>query len=164
MWARLITILDWQISAVMDRFESQFEDLDVAPGYYENATSATAVGTPQEDVDRLMNQVADEAGVELHQEMEGAKPVASAPVKSGPTEVEEDGLGERLRSFEIVSCICVRGIRLALGFVGSDIDRYGEWALSFGFAMNHRALSIFLWSFCRSGLNTELLSIWDRCL
>ncbi|CAG8959825.1 hypothetical protein HYFRA_00001733 [Hymenoscyphus fraxineus] len=88
-----------KISAVMDRFETQFEDLDVATGYYENATtSATAVGTPQEDVDRLMNQVADEAGVELHQEMEGAKPVASTPVKSGPTEVEEDGLGERLRA------------------------------------------------------------------
>ncbi|KAJ5034884.1 uncharacterized protein L3040_008152 [Drepanopeziza brunnea f. sp. 'multigermtubi'] len=88
-----------QISAVMDRFETQFEDLDVATGYYENATtSATAVGTPQEDVDRLMNQVADEAGVELQQEMEGAKAVTAAPVKSGPTEVEEDGLGERLRA------------------------------------------------------------------
>jgi charged multivesicular body protein 1 len=62
----------------MDRFETQFEDLDVATGYYENATtSATAVGTPQEDVDRLMNQVADEAGVELHQEMEGAKAVSA---------------------------------------------------------------------------------------
>lgn len=45
-----------------------------------------------------MNQVADEAGVELHQEMEGAKAVSVAPVKSGPTEVEEDGLGERLRA------------------------------------------------------------------
>ncbi|KAK2624693.1 hypothetical protein QTJ16_005886 [Diplocarpon rosae] len=88
-----------KISAVMDRFETQFEDLDVATGYYENATtSATAVGTPQEDVDRLMSQVADEAGVELHQEMEGAKAVTAAPVRSGPTEVEEDGLGERLRA------------------------------------------------------------------
>ena len=88
-----------KISAVMDRFETQFEDLDVATGYYENATtSATAVGTPQEDVDRLMNQVADEAGVELHQEMEGANAVTATPVKSGPTEVEEDGLGDRLRA------------------------------------------------------------------
>jgi charged multivesicular body protein 1 len=94
-----ITNEAWQISTVMDRFETQFEDLDVATGYYENATtSATAVGTPQEDVDKLMNQVADEAGVELHQEMEGAKAVSVAPVKSGPTEVEEDGLGERLRA------------------------------------------------------------------
>ena len=85
-----------QISAVMDKFETQFEDLDVATGYYENATSqATAVGTPQEDVDRLMSQVADEAGVELHQEMEAATPVKT---KVGPTEQEEEGLGERLRA------------------------------------------------------------------
>ncbi|KAB8296179.1 hypothetical protein EYC80_008964 [Monilinia laxa] len=86
-----------KISAVMDRFETQFEDLDVATGYYENATtSATAVATPQEDVDRLMNQVADEAGIELKQEMKS--PEEAAPVKSNPTEVEEDGLGERLRA------------------------------------------------------------------
>jgi charged multivesicular body protein 1 len=85
-----------QISAIMDKFETQFEDLDVATGYYENATSsATAVATPQEDVDRLMNKVADEAGVELHQELEGATP---SKAKIGPTEVEEDGLGERLRA------------------------------------------------------------------
>ena len=81
----------------MDKFETQFEDLDVATGYYENATSsATAVGMPQDDVDRLMSQVADEAGVELHQEMAGATPAAA--IKTGPTEVEEDGLGERLRA------------------------------------------------------------------
>ncbi|GAM84153.1 hypothetical protein ANO11243_021460 [Dothideomycetidae sp. 11243] len=86
-----------KISAVMDRFETQFEDLDVATGYYENATSsATAVGTPQEDVDRLMSQVADEAGVELNQEMANATPADSIQTKS--TQVEEDGLGERLRA------------------------------------------------------------------
>lgn len=80
----------------MDKFETQFEDLDVATGYYENATSsATATATPQEDVDRLMSQVADEAGIELNQELEGAAPVKT---KLGPTEVEEDGLGERLRA------------------------------------------------------------------
>jgi len=80
----------------MDKFEAQFEDLDVATGYYENATSsATAVGTPQEEVDRLMNQVADEAGVELHQDLEDATPEKT---KIGPTEVEEEGLGERLRA------------------------------------------------------------------
>ncbi|KAM3087921.1 hypothetical protein ACMFMG_001989 [Clarireedia jacksonii] len=86
-----------KISAVMDRFETQFEDLDVATGYYENATaSATAVATPQEDVDRLMSQVADDAGIELKQSME--TPETATPVKLGPTEVEEDGLGERLRA------------------------------------------------------------------
>ena len=80
----------------MDKFEAQFEDLDVATGYYENATSsATAVATPQDDVDRLMNQVADEAGVELHQDLEAATP---AKTKVGPTENIEDGLGDRLRA------------------------------------------------------------------
>ena len=83
----------------MDKFETQFEDLDVATSYYENATSsATAVGTPQDDVDRLMNQVADEAGVELNQEMASAEVQAPTKVKLGPTEVEEEGLGERLRA------------------------------------------------------------------
>jgi len=78
----------------MDKFETQFEDLDVATGYYENATSsATAVGMPQDDVDRLMNQVADEAGVELHQEM--ATPAAA--VEDLSTAKREDELGERLR-------------------------------------------------------------------
>ena len=78
----------------MDRFETQFEDLDVATGYYENATSsATAVATPQDDVDKLMNQVADEAGVEMNQEA----PTATPTTKVGPTDQKEDELGERLR-------------------------------------------------------------------
>ena len=42
-----------KISAVMGKFESQFEDLDVASTYYENATAdVTAVGTPQDAVRR----------------------------------------------------------------------------------------------------------------
>jgi len=91
-----------KISAVMDRFETQFEDLDVATGYYENATSsATAVGTPQEDVDKLMSQVADEAGVELSQEMAAsAAPAKDLKAAAAPVaeEEREDRLGERLRA------------------------------------------------------------------
>ncbi|KAI4168789.1 MAG: hypothetical protein LQ343_006112 [Gyalolechia ehrenbergii] len=88
-----------KISAVMDKFESQFEDLDVASGYYENATSsATAVGTPQDDVDRLIGQVADEAGVELQAEMK--TPEAGVKSKAGANveEEREEELGERLRA------------------------------------------------------------------
>lgn len=80
----------------MDKFETQFEDLDVATAYYETATSsATAVGTPQDDVDRLIGQVADEAGVELQAEM--TAPDKAAPQKATEEEREE-GLGERLRA------------------------------------------------------------------
>ncbi|KAK5125694.1 hypothetical protein LTR85_011968 [Meristemomyces frigidus] len=86
-----------KISAVMDRFQTQFEDLDVATGYYENATSqSTAVATPQDDVDKLMSQVADEAGVELSQEMAGATPAKD--IAAQPEEEREDKLGERLRA------------------------------------------------------------------
>lgn len=88
----------FQISAVMDKFETQFEDLDVATGYYENATSsATAVGTPQDDVDKLMHMVADEAGVELGAEMKA--PETGVPAaKVGAEDEREEGLGERLRA------------------------------------------------------------------
>ena len=82
----------------MDKFSSQFEDLDVATSYYEGATSdATAVGTPQDDVDKLMHMVADEAGVELGEEMKGV-PEGVQKVGAGAEEEREDGLGERLRA------------------------------------------------------------------
>lgn len=81
----------------MDKFETQFEDLNVATGYYENATSsATAVATPQDDVDRLIHLVADEAGVELQAEMK--TPEKGIMTKNVTEEEREEGLGERLRA------------------------------------------------------------------
>ncbi|KAL8929039.1 MAG: hypothetical protein Q9208_001482 [Pyrenodesmia sp. 3 TL-2023] len=88
-----------KISAVMDKFETQFEDLDVATGYYENATSsATAVGTPQDDVDRLIGQVADEAGVELQAEMKAPEAGLKGKAAVNGEEEREEELGERLRA------------------------------------------------------------------
>jgi charged multivesicular body protein 1 len=52
-----------KISSLMDKFEHQFEDLDVQSSYMENAMSQTTTTTvPQNDVEGLMQQVADEAG------------------------------------------------------------------------------------------------------
>lgn len=52
-----------KISGLMDKFESQFEDLDVQSSYMENAMSqTTTTAIPQNDVEHLMQQVADEAG------------------------------------------------------------------------------------------------------
>jgi charged multivesicular body protein 1 len=52
-----------KISNLMDKFESQFEDLDVQSSYMENTMSqTTTTAVPQNDVDNLMQQVADEAG------------------------------------------------------------------------------------------------------
>jgi charged multivesicular body protein 1 len=79
---------------VMDKFEQQFEDLDVQTQYMENAMgNTTALSTPQNDVDRLMQQVADEHGLELHMEM-GAVPGTSLPAQ--PASGESDELKDRL--------------------------------------------------------------------
>ena len=49
----------------MDKFEKQFEDIDVQTQYMENAMSSTTTTTvPENQVDNLMQQVADEAGYE----------------------------------------------------------------------------------------------------
>jgi charged multivesicular body protein 1 len=52
-----------KISALMDKFEKQFEDLDVQSSCMDTAMSqTTTTSVPQNDVDFLMQQVADEAG------------------------------------------------------------------------------------------------------
>ena len=54
-----------KISAVMDRFETQFTDLDVQTGYMEDTmNNSTASTTPQDQVDLLMQRV--RAGLDLH--------------------------------------------------------------------------------------------------
>jgi hypothetical protein len=54
----------------MDKFESQFADLDVQTSYMEDTMqSTTAVSTPQDQIDLLMKQMADEANIELQHEL-----------------------------------------------------------------------------------------------
>ncbi len=88
-----------KISFVMDKFETQFEDLDVSTSYYENATNnASAITTPQEDVDVLLQKVADENGLELKHNLDSKAAATEEPL-TGPTIDEtEDKLSERLRA------------------------------------------------------------------
>lgn len=52
-----------KISQIMDKFEKQFEDLDVQTKTMDNAmSSTTTISTPEHQVDGLMQQIADEAG------------------------------------------------------------------------------------------------------
>lgn len=92
----------------MDKFETQFSDLDVQTSYMEGAmSSTTATTTPQDQVDLLINQVADEAGLERQHELGGKVPVAQVPVQAQKEQVpvavgEEDGrLAERLRALRV---------------------------------------------------------------
>jgi len=85
------------ISLIMDKFEQQFEDLDASASYYESATgAASAVDTPQEEVDLLLQQVADDAGIEREHTL-GHAPKASLPEIKQQDQVE-DKLEERLRA------------------------------------------------------------------
>ena len=59
-----------RISLVMDKFETQFSDLDVQTAYMENAVSSTtATSTPQDQVELLMQQIADENKIELQHDL-----------------------------------------------------------------------------------------------
>ena len=54
----------------MDKFESQFADLDVQTSYMEDVmSSTTAVSTPQDQIDQLLRQTAEEANIELQQDL-----------------------------------------------------------------------------------------------
>lgn len=54
----------WQIAQLMDRFEQQFENLDVQTQVMDDTMSAsTTLTSPQNQVDALMQEVADEAGL-----------------------------------------------------------------------------------------------------
>lgn len=92
---------------VMDKFETQFEDLDVQTSYMEGTMgSSVASSTPQDQVDLLMAKVADENGIELGQKMgdvglegrvkdlEHEKGQGAAVKEDG----EEDKLAQRLRA------------------------------------------------------------------
>ncbi|XP_046392038.1 charged multivesicular body protein 1b [Ischnura elegans] len=84
-----------KISSLMDKFESQFEDLDVQSSYMENAMSqTTTTSVPQNDVENLMQQVADEAGLDLNLELpQGATSTIGA---STQVSQEQDELTQRL--------------------------------------------------------------------
>ncbi|CAL9736313.1 vacuolar protein-sorting-associated protein 46 [Monosporozyma servazzii] len=57
-----------QITMIMDKFETQFEDLDTSVNVYENmGVSSDAIMVDNDKVDELMGKVADENGIELRQ-------------------------------------------------------------------------------------------------
>jgi charged multivesicular body protein 1 len=93
-----------QISLVMDKFETQFSDLDVQTSYMEDTMqSTTAVSTPQDQIDLLMKQMADEANIELEHELgERALPDLNSADKSKVGE-EDVNLAQRLRALRPAS-------------------------------------------------------------
>lgn len=91
----------------MDKFESQFADLDVQTSYMESTMSdTTALTTPQDQVDSLINQVADEAGLEIQHGLGEAKVpteaiAAPAQAEAAAPKEEDSRLAERLRALRV---------------------------------------------------------------
>lgn len=82
----------------MDEYKEKIGNMDMARGIFNDASSqSTLTGARQEDVDRLMGQLADEAGVELRQTLD-ATPVAKEPVKGAVSEEAEAASAERLKA------------------------------------------------------------------
>lgn len=98
--SKAINSMDLQkVSAVMDKFESQFEDLDVRTSVLENAMgSATTTSTPQDQVESLIQQVAEENGLEIIDQLSEAKGVPSTSLSASTErpQSEEDALTRRL--------------------------------------------------------------------
>lgn len=83
-----------RIATVMDTFEKQFEDMDVRSSYVEQAMgNSTALSTPDDQVESLMAEVADEHGLELSSEMGKAVPRKTA-------DKSEEDLSERLKKLQ----------------------------------------------------------------
>jgi len=90
-----------QLSKIMDKFEKQFEDLDVKAAYMDGAMNiSTAASTPAEQVDELIMMVADQNNLELGEAFSEIGPVGiKAPAKKeGTKESSADDLEARLAS------------------------------------------------------------------
>ncbi len=87
-----------KISSIMDKFEQQFEDLDVKAAYMDQAMNATtANATPVDQVDDLVKMVADENNLELGEAFSDLGPVGKIKEPKKKEEVvAEDDLEARL--------------------------------------------------------------------
>ncbi|XP_054163697.1 charged multivesicular body protein 1B2-like [Oppia nitens] len=84
-----------KISQIMDKFEKQFEDLDVQTQTMESAmSSTTTITAPENQVDQLMQQVADEAGLELNMALPSGEVGSIGTATAAST--EQDDLSKRL--------------------------------------------------------------------
>lgn len=97
---KAVNTMDLQkISNVMEKFEGQFEDMDVRTSVMEDAMgAATTLSTPRDQVDLLIQQVADEAGLEISDQLANAGSIPSfiGTSSSVTSSANEDQLTRRL--------------------------------------------------------------------
>merc|ERR1712228_828726 len=85
-----------KISWLMDKFEKESEDLDVQTSVMEGSMSQTTVtNVPQDAVEQLMRQQADEAGLELNMDLPSAVN-STIGQSTSISNVDQDELSQRL--------------------------------------------------------------------
>ncbi|XP_068438975.1 charged multivesicular body protein 1b-like [Clinocottus analis] len=83
-----------KISELMDKFENQFETLDVQTAQLEDTMgNSTTLTTPQTEVNALLHEMADEAGLDLNLELPAAR---TSSLASSVASTEQDELSQRL--------------------------------------------------------------------
>jgi len=89
-----------KISAVMDKFEQQFENLDLNSKYMENAIDSTTAQTmPEGQVESLMAQIADEHGLEFESQLNKVG-VGQSKLKEPAAADDEKDLEARLKKLQ----------------------------------------------------------------
>lgn len=88
-----------EVSRIMNKFESQFEDLDVQTTVMEKSMgSAMASSAPQDQISALIQQVADENGLEVQTQLDAVE-VGTGSLRSEQAESSRDNeLERRLRA------------------------------------------------------------------
>ncbi|KAL1864659.1 hypothetical protein VTK73DRAFT_5743 [Phialemonium thermophilum] len=89
----------------LEQFRAQNEEYAVTNAIYQDAmTQSTSVQVSDDAVHELLGKLADDAGLELTQELNAANPSKADPVKEAapataePTPEQEDALTQRLRA------------------------------------------------------------------
>ncbi len=89
-----------KLTRIMDQFEKNSDDLEVRTSYMEGTmSSSTATSTPEDEVDGLIKMVADEHGLQLMDDFNGAGVVGTKTVednKKKEASNEVDDLAARL--------------------------------------------------------------------
>ncbi|XP_002164330.3 charged multivesicular body protein 1B1 isoform X1 [Hydra vulgaris] len=86
-----------KVSAMMDKFEKQFEQLDVQTQVMdETMSAATTLSVPQASVDSLLQQVAEEHGLEVNLDLPQGQTGSVVSAAATDASLEQDELSVRL--------------------------------------------------------------------
>ncbi|XP_060603045.1 charged multivesicular body protein 1a-like [Ruditapes philippinarum] len=87
-----------KVGKIMEKFEKQFEDIDVRTSTLESAMgTATTLSTPQDQVESLIMEVAEENGLEVMDQLKDINP-STASIRDTAETKREDDLSRRLQA------------------------------------------------------------------